>query len=102
MTRATATFTISVPPEMAAEIERVRADEHRTRSELVREALRQYIRAATVRSVKERIARLPEEEALADEIDAVEEGRRASRAARRKDTRRAVDRRTRHSRPERA
>ena len=48
MSRTTATFSVSVPPEMAGEIERVRKSEHRTRSELVREALRHYIRAGRV------------------------------------------------------
>jgi CopG family transcriptional regulator/antitoxin EndoAI len=41
--RSTQTFTVSVPPAMAAEIDRVRRKENRTRSELVREALRTYI-----------------------------------------------------------
>jgi metal-responsive CopG/Arc/MetJ family transcriptional regulator len=44
MSRITATFSISLPPEMAAELERVRKEEHRTRSELVRESLREYFR----------------------------------------------------------
>lgn len=82
MPRTTATFSISVPPEMADELERVRKVEHRTRSELVREALRQYIRAASVRSVKERIAMLPEAEATGDEVDAIEAGRREFRTKR--------------------
>jgi metal-responsive CopG/Arc/MetJ family transcriptional regulator len=34
---------------MAEELERVRKQEHRTRSELIREALRQYFRALNVR-----------------------------------------------------
>jgi CopG family transcriptional regulator/antitoxin EndoAI len=41
--RSTQTFTVSVPPAMAAEIDKVRRKENRTRSELVREALRAYI-----------------------------------------------------------
>jgi predicted transcriptional regulator len=40
--RTTQTMTISLPPEMIREVERVRRVEHRTRSELVREALRAY------------------------------------------------------------
>lgn len=36
------TMTISLPLEMIAEVERVRKAEHRTKSELVREALRVY------------------------------------------------------------
>jgi predicted transcriptional regulator len=35
-------MTISLPPAMVAEVEKVRRSEHRTRSELVREALRSY------------------------------------------------------------
>ena len=35
-------MTISLPPAMAGEFERVRKAEHRTQSELVREALRMY------------------------------------------------------------
>ncbi len=44
MARVTETFTISIPPEMAEELERVRKEEYRTRSELIREALRLYFR----------------------------------------------------------
>lgn len=36
------TMTISLPPAMIRDIEAVRRAEHRTRSELVREALRTY------------------------------------------------------------
>ncbi len=50
MARTTVTFTISIPPEMAAELEGARKTEHRTRSEFVREALRRYVAAASVRS----------------------------------------------------
>ncbi|OYV63523.1 MAG: hypothetical protein B7X03_01250 [Parcubacteria group bacterium 21-58-10] len=46
MARVTVTFSISLPPEMAAELEEIRKKEHRTRSELIREALRRYIAAA--------------------------------------------------------
>ena len=74
MTRTTATFSVSLPPEMATELERVRKAEHRTRSELVREALRHYIREADTRSLASRIASLPEEEATPDELEAIKEG----------------------------
>ena len=36
-------MTISLPPGMVQQMERVRKREHRTRSELVREALRSYL-----------------------------------------------------------
>lgn len=41
--RESITFTVSLPPAMAKEIERARKAEHRTRSELVREAIRIYL-----------------------------------------------------------
>jgi len=40
--RTTHTMTVSLPPSMVKEFERVRLAESRTRSELVREALRHY------------------------------------------------------------
>jgi CopG family transcriptional regulator/antitoxin EndoAI len=42
MARTTATFTISLPPEMAEKVEELMKKEKRTRSELIREALRKY------------------------------------------------------------
>ena len=76
MSRISATFTVSVPPEMADELEYVRRKEHRTRSELVREALRRYMREAELRTLRDRIARLPEDEPTADEVSAIQQGRR--------------------------
>lgn len=43
MGRTTKTITISLPPEMTAQIEEIMREEGRTRSELFREALRRYI-----------------------------------------------------------
>lgn len=43
MKRNTKIVTISLPPEVADEIDRLAAEESRTRSELVREAFRQYV-----------------------------------------------------------
>jgi len=40
--RTTETLTISLPPAMAKQMEKVQKEEHRTRSELLREAWRQY------------------------------------------------------------
>lgn len=42
--RTTVTYTISLPPEMAVQLEEAMKKEHRTRSELVREALRIYFK----------------------------------------------------------
>jgi len=71
MARTTATFSVSLPPRMAKQIERARKSEHRTRSEFVREALRRYLRDATLR---EKLARLPEEKPSADELVALRKG----------------------------
>jgi Ribbon-helix-helix protein, copG family len=67
---------------MASELERVRRKEHRTRSELVREALRHYIRVADARSVRERIGTLREEEPAPEEIAAIEQGGKEFREGR--------------------
>jgi metal-responsive CopG/Arc/MetJ family transcriptional regulator len=44
MARTTITFTMSLPPAMAEQLENTMAREHRTCSELVREALRRYFK----------------------------------------------------------
>ena len=43
MTRRTKTITFSLPPEMAETVQDVMREEDRTMSELIREALRNYI-----------------------------------------------------------
>lgn len=43
--RETVTFTVSLPPAMSKQVEKAMKAEHRTRSELVREALRVYFSA---------------------------------------------------------
>jgi Arc/MetJ-type ribon-helix-helix transcriptional regulator len=43
---------VSFPQEFLAEIDRVAAEEHRTRSELVREALRAYLETRLVRKMR--------------------------------------------------
>jgi metal-responsive CopG/Arc/MetJ family transcriptional regulator len=46
MTRTTETMTVSLPPAMMELVDRTCEAEHRTRSELVREALRLYFAQA--------------------------------------------------------
>lgn len=43
MGRTTRTITLSLPQEMVDKIEELMREEHRTRSELLREALRRYV-----------------------------------------------------------
>jgi CopG family transcriptional regulator/antitoxin EndoAI len=67
--RTRQTFTISLPPEMADQVENAMKAEHRTRSELVREALRTYIS----------IRRFPEETPTPSELRAIRRGEAAYR-----------------------
>ncbi len=43
MPRTTRTITLSLPPEMADQVDKIMEEEGRTRSELLREAIRRYI-----------------------------------------------------------
>ena len=56
--RTTDTLTISLPPAMVKQMEKVQKEEHRTRSELLREAWRQYFdsRYATYTPTKAELA----------------------------------------------
>ncbi|MBZ5538777.1 MAG: ribbon-helix-helix protein, CopG family [Acidobacteriia bacterium] len=65
--RTTQTMTISLPPAMLKEIERVRLAENRTRSELMREALRTYLRTF--------YSRFPVEAPTKAEVAAIRRGR---------------------------
>jgi Arc/MetJ-type ribon-helix-helix transcriptional regulator len=48
--RQSVTFSVSLPPAMSRQVERAMKAEHRTRSELVREALRTYLSASLSRT----------------------------------------------------
>ncbi len=52
MSRTTKTITISLPPEMLAQVEEAMAEEGRTKSELLREALRRYFAAREWRKLQ--------------------------------------------------
>ena len=58
--RITETMTVSLPPALARQIEEVRKKESRTRSELIREALRVYVnsRYPAVQPTKAELAAL--------------------------------------------
>jgi len=63
--RTTKTVTVSLPPVMLDELDRIRRREQRTRSELLREALQRYI-------VTEGAPRaVPKEDAQPEEIEAM-------------------------------
>jgi predicted transcriptional regulator len=69
--RTTETMTISLPPAMARQLEKVRKQEHRTRSELMREALRHYFDS-----------RVPEVTPTIAEMAAIRRGRAEIKAGR--------------------
>ena len=69
--RTTETMTISLPPAMARQLEKVRKQEHRTRSELMREALRHYLDT-----------RVPEVTPTRAEMAAIRRGRAEIKAGR--------------------
>ena len=54
--RTTQTWTVSLPPRLIKEAERVAKEEDRTRSELVREALRMYIEERRWRKLQRQTA----------------------------------------------
>jgi len=59
------TLTISLPPQLVEELDRVRRREHRTRSQVLRDALRRYLLVAA------RARTVPIEDALPEEIEAM-------------------------------
>jgi Arc/MetJ-type ribon-helix-helix transcriptional regulator len=80
MGRTTKTITISIPPEMEQEIEELMRAEGRTRSELLREALRRYADERRLRSLaleigqKAREAGITSEEQISELIHAQRRG----------------------------
>ncbi len=52
--RATKTWTISLPPKLVREAERTAKEENRTKSELVRDALRFYLEERRWRKLQRR------------------------------------------------
>lgn len=67
--RTTKSLTISLPPGMVADLDRIRLRERRTRSELLREALRRYVATADTSLA------IPESDARPGEINAIRRGR---------------------------
>jgi len=56
--RTTRVYSITMPPEMAKQAERLAKKENRTMSELIREALRRYQQPQTVLDVREFIRQI--------------------------------------------
>ena len=56
MPRKSSVLSISLPPDLASNLDSTARKEHRSRSELVREAVRQYVLLARWRSLREKAA----------------------------------------------
>jgi CopG family transcriptional regulator/antitoxin EndoAI len=67
MSRTSRTITFSLPPEMADKMEDVTKEEGRTRSELLREALRRYIEEREWRQILRYGERKANEKSIAPE-----------------------------------
>ncbi len=67
MGRTTKTITISLPPEMLAQVEEAMAEEGRTKSELLREALRRYFAAREWRKLQVYVSRKAKEKGITEE-----------------------------------
>ena len=66
--RISRTITFSLPPEMFEQVQRVKEEEGRDMSELVREALRLYMEDRELRR-QERVERLRSRQASQDETE---------------------------------
>jgi CopG family transcriptional regulator/antitoxin EndoAI len=56
MPRKSSVLSISLPPDLASNLDSAARKEHRSRSELVREAVRQYVLLVRWRSFREKAA----------------------------------------------
>lgn len=70
--RETLVWTISIPPELAREAALLAQKENRTRSEMVREALRQYIANRTWEQIQVQAAAKVRELNIFNELDVEE------------------------------
>ena len=78
MRRSTAQWTVSIPPLLSKEAEQAAREESRTRSELVREALRRYLAERALHRAQDRLSRRLQTLGIRTEEDVerlVDEGR---------------------------
>ena len=67
MSRRSSVLSISLPPEMSSDLDAVASQERRSRSELVREAVRQYILLARWKSLRQKASLKAIEQGLKEE-----------------------------------
>lgn len=79
MERRTVQWTVSIPPLLSNRALQIAHEESRTRSELIREALRRYLESATVERVRQKLGRRFHKMGIRTEQDIermIDEGRR--------------------------
>ena len=69
MERNTTQWTVSIPPRLSKEALRIALEESRTKSELVREALRHYLENKTLERTRTRIHSRLQEMGIRTEAD---------------------------------
>jgi len=67
MTRRSSILSISLPPELALDLDAAAKQEMRSRSELVREAVRQYVLLAKWRTLRQKAALKAAEQGLREQ-----------------------------------
>ena len=67
MARKSAILSISLPPDLAVDLDSAAKQEMRSRSELVREAVRQYVLAAKWKALRQKAALKAAEQGLKEE-----------------------------------
>jgi CopG family transcriptional regulator/antitoxin EndoAI len=67
--RTTKTWSISLPPKLEKEAEKAAKEEHRTKSELIREALRRYLEGRQLRKLQAYGAKRARELGIVSEDD---------------------------------
>ena len=72
---AKARIMVSIPEEMAADLNQVAKQEHRSRSEFVREALRLYIQVKKAHSVPGQVPQVRKATAVQDALAAADTAR---------------------------
>jgi CopG family transcriptional regulator/antitoxin EndoAI len=67
MARKSSILSISLPPDLAVDLDSAAKQEMRSRSELVREAVRQYVLAAKWKALRQKAALKAAEQGLKEE-----------------------------------
>ena len=67
MARRSSVLSISLPPELSSDLDSVASQEHRSRSELVREAVRQYILQLRWKTLRQKASLKAVEKGLREE-----------------------------------